>query len=42
MAAGINSVREGLKDGAVWTGLDEGGCVVLMSERIWKCVIGYG
>ena len=40
---------EGMIGGAVWTGLDEGykgrgkeGCVILMSERVWKGVTDYG
>ncbi len=40
---------EGLKGGVVGAGLDEGyggrgkeGCAIIMSERIWKSVTGYG
>jgi len=40
---------EGMKGGVVWAGLDEGyggrgkeGCAILMSERVWKSVTGYG
>jgi len=40
---------QGMKDRVVWAGLDEGyggrgkeECAILMSERVWKSVTGYG